>query len=399
MSSAPRQRLPLHVLVVYSAALLQGLAVVAFPASSTVLRAMHNLSDEGYGSLFLPQTILTIVGSLLGGALAQKFGLRALLVASAIASALSQVALLSVVVLSSSLVLPILLIGTGLMGLGFGVAAAPLNTYPGLLFAQQRDSALIALHTALGAGFSLGPILVSSLVAADVWVIFPSLVATSSLLIALLAARVTLPQSLRFEAPADRMPGDRSTLALFAAIAVLYAFAEGTFSNWASIYLHDARGVGESLAALAISGFWAALTLGRLIVATLVTRVGPQRVWISLPLGMAAIFLLLPYVTGAISGLLLFVLAGFACSAFFPLTVAIASKRFPDQGATVASLLTAALMIGVGGGSFALGALRSIASFESIYRLSAAYPLTAIVLGLLFLGEDKRAPVRRIESR
>jgi fucose permease len=382
MSPAPQAPRP-GVAVVYAASLLQGLTVVAFPASSTVLRSMHHLSDEAYGSLFLPQTLFTIVGSLLGGALARKVGLRALLVASACAGLLSQLALLSVVALPSEAVLPALLIGTGLMGLGFGGAAAPLNTYPGLLFPGRGDSALVALHTVLGVGFSLGPILVSALVAVDHWAIFPSVVVVGNALIAIGGSRVSLPVQRQIDQTGPVSMPSWGPLTVLATIAVLYAFAEGTFSNWASIFLHETRSVDESIAALAISGFWAALTLGRLGVAALITRIPPFKVWLTLPLAMIAVFVLLPYVRGAADGVALFCAAGLAASAFFPLTVALANRRYSGHEALVSSVLTAALMVGVGGGSFGLGFLRRELSFEAIYRLSALYPLVAFALGAL----------------
>jgi len=166
---------------------------------------------------------------------------------------------------------------------------------------------------------------------------------------------------------------------------VLYAFAEGTFSNWAAIFLYEARGVPEPTAALAISGFWAGLTGGRLLVAWLVSFVKPEIIWLVLPLLMVSVFLLLPSVSGAASGIAMFTLAGIAASAFFPLTVAIATKCYPGKTALVASLLTAALMTGVGAGSFALGALRASLPFDTLYRVSAIYPAAAGVLGVITL--------------
>src|SRR5512147_96156 len=61
-------------------------------------------------------------------------------------------------------------------------------------------------------------------------------------------------------------------------------------------------------------------------------------------------FLLLPYAMDAVTGIALFALAGFACSAFLPLTISLASQRFPRQIALVSSMLIAALMVGVGMG-------------------------------------------------
>ena len=81
----------------------------------------------------------------------------------------------------------------------------------------------------------------------------------------------------------------------FAAIAVLYAFAEGTFSNWSVIYLHEVKHLPEMTAALALSLFWAAMAGGRLLVSALVARIPAQRVWLSLPLLMISAFLALSY--------------------------------------------------------------------------------------------------------
>lgn len=375
---------------VYGAGFLQGLAVVAFPASATVLRMLHGLRDEAYGSLFLPQTALTIVGSLLGGALAGRVGLRVLLVAATAISGASQLALLSVAFIPSEYALPVLLAATGLVGLGFGLAAAPLNSLPGALFPTRRDTALLALHTAIGAGFTVGPLLVGALVGAGRWAVFPGLVAVGSLSLAAVAMAAELaPPPPTTSRRTGRTPS--ALVGLFALVAVLYAFAEGTFSNWAAVFLHEQRGVSESMATIALAGFWAALTIGRIASAALVARVASEKLWLALPFAMVAAFLLLPLASGAGSGIALFFFAGLACSGFFPLTVAIASKRFAGSEALVSSLLIAALMLGVGGGSFVLGAMRELGSFDFLYRLATGYPIAALLLGTIALALTARS--------
>jgi predicted MFS family arabinose efflux permease len=89
-------------------------------------------------------------------------------------------------------------------------------------------------------------------------------------------------------------------------------------------------------------------------------------------------------------GLGLFALAGLACSAFFPLTITLASQRFPEHVAWVSSMLIAALMVGVGLGSFVIGPLREWLSLESLYRLSAAYPIAVVGLALWLAGSRRR---------
>jgi fucose permease len=173
---------------------------------------------------------------------------------------------------------------------------------------------------------------------------------------------------------------------------VLYAFAEGTFASWASVFLEEDRHVPAELAALALSGFWAAIVAGRLGTAALVPHVGAERIWLALLVAMVIAFLSLPLVAGATSGIGLFVLAGLACSSFFPLTVGLASRSTSDP-ARASSLLVAALMLGVGTSSFALGALRERLSLEAIYRLSTLYPLAALALaGIALRSARERSP-------
>ena len=67
-----------EVRVVYGAALAQGVALVAFPASSAILTSpqYYDLSNTAYGSLFLPQAVAAILAALSGANLIQRYGVR-----------------------------------------------------------------------------------------------------------------------------------------------------------------------------------------------------------------------------------------------------------------------------------------------------------------------------------
>ena len=60
------------ITTVYLAGFLQGLTLVSFPASSTMLIQMHGFSASQYGAIFLPQVALAIVGAVGGGSLAKR---------------------------------------------------------------------------------------------------------------------------------------------------------------------------------------------------------------------------------------------------------------------------------------------------------------------------------------
>ena len=71
----------LPVGIVYAAALVHGLTLVSFPALSVVLTRGYGLTDAQYGAIFLPQVACAVLGALLGGALAQRLGLKRVLAA------------------------------------------------------------------------------------------------------------------------------------------------------------------------------------------------------------------------------------------------------------------------------------------------------------------------------
>jgi fucose permease len=388
------------IATVYLAGFLQGLTLVSFPASSTVLIQMHGFTAAQYGAIFLPQVAMAIVGAVGGGSLAKHIGLKHLLWIALSVNALSQLALAGSVVMNPTLAFIVVLLGTGCLGLGFGLSGAPLNSYPVSFFPKRRDTALVALHTALGIGLASGPLLVGWFVMRGLWVGFPLLLFVTSLLLVLATLTVHLEHDKPGETGQKTQTAQTHPIRLlgfwvFAAIAVLYAFAEGTFSNWSVIYLHEVKQLPEMTAALALSLFWAAMAGGRLLVSAVVARIPAQRVWLLLPLLMISAFLALPYANTALVGVGLFALAGLACSGFFPLTIGLSSARYPNYAAWVSSMMIAALMVGVGLGSFIVGPLREWLALEQLYQLSAVYPLTALVLAVFVLQPRTRplAPV------
>lgn len=367
---------PTSIGAVYGTGLMQGLVIVSFPASGAVLRAMHGLSDAQYGAIFLPQTAMAITGSLLAGGLARRLGLRTLVRLALAAGLLAELLLASTTLLGHGLAYAALLLAIGLAGLGFGLSSAPVNTYPGQLFPARRDPALVVMHTLIGAGFSLGPLLVGA--AGARWVAFPLALAAAALLLAL--GPLPAGQAAGAEARGGPRPVGSPRFWMLVGVAVVYALCEGTFASWVGIFLQEERGVAPAGAALALSTFWGALVLGRLLVSALVLRVPSRVIWAALPALMLVAFLLLPAARGTASGVGLFALAGLACSAFFPLTVGIAAETYREHVAFVGSMLTAALMLGVGAGSFLLGALRDAFGLASLYRASSAYAAVLLIL-------------------
>jgi predicted MFS family arabinose efflux permease len=400
----------LLVVSVYLSGFVQGLVLVSFPASSTVLKGMHGFTDAQYGAIFLPQVALAVVGSVGGGVLARRLGLKALLWLSLLISGASQLLLAATMWLAPSLAFAGILLGTACLGLGFGLSGAPLNSYPPRFFPARRDTAVVALHTALGLGLAAGPLLAGWGIANHTWLAFPvSLLVGSLLLMAMviwlkwpdmdeaLRSGVTAPVATAAGIMEAERPVASASFWIFFLIAILYAFAEGTFYNWAVIYLQESKMLPMEVATLALSVFWAAMVAGRLAVSIAVLRVPAEWIWLLLPVLMICAFLALPYANTPAFGIGLFALGGLACSAFFPLTVGLVSKRFDMHVAWVSSMMIAALMFGNGIGSFVIGLLRSQLPLEQLYRFSSLYPLLVLILAMV-LRRLRRSFRSRIES-
>lgn len=390
IGASPVVRAP--VLAVYGASLLQGLSLVSFPALSGTFKTVLGVSDAQYGAIFLPQVAFAVLGAILGSLLARRFGLRSVLLLALVANALSQAALAG----SATLGYAGLLLGTTFLGAGFGIIAAPLNSYPALLFPSRGDIALVAVHTSMGAGLALGPLLAGELAVHAGWQSFPLVLLLACALLAVWSSALSLPDTVptTAETTAQRSgadkPGRDAGFWLFAFIAVLYAFSEGTFANWAVLYLAETKQLNPMVASSALAVFWAALAGGRLLISALLVRIDAVWFWRALPVAMAAVFLLLPLATTPALGIALFAAAGLACSAFFPLTIGLAGRRFPNDLVWISSVLTAALMVGVGLGSWVVGLLRQMLPLEQLYQFSAVYP-AIIVLSSLFLRKLRNA--------
>jgi MFS family permease len=370
---------------IYASGFVQGIVMVAFAASSTVLREGHGFSDTQYGSIFVPQVAGAALGAVGGGMFVRALGLRRLLAASFLAMALSQAALATSHFFEPAAAFAAVVAGTSLMGLGAGLGAGPLNTHPQTLFPARRYSAVIAMHVAMGLGLALGPLAVGVLAPAGLWLAFPLGLCAACLGLAG-AGRRANPPPPKPAAPSATVAGRPWTAPdfwLFVAAAFLYAVTEAGYSNWAVIYLSEEKGLSLTTASLALTTFWLALSSGRVLVAGLVARLPAEPAFLTLPLLMAGASFLLPTADDPARAIAVFAVAGFGCSAFYPLALGLASRRFPGCVAWVNFAMFASLAAGVGAGSYLLGALRATIGLDGAYRLSALWALLVFALAAL----------------
>ncbi|MGH3016876.1 MAG: MFS transporter [Gaiellaceae bacterium] len=365
--------------VVYAAGVVQGIALVTFPAASTILTdpAEYDLSSTQYGALFLPQVITAITAALLGAGLGGRFGTKRIYLVGLTASLVSMVLLLvsSFLTDDQSLAYGLLLLATASLGAGFGFTVPALNTLTAAFNPTAVNRSILVLNALLGLGTVLAPVFVAIFDGLGFWWGLP--LTSAALLVVLIVVSVGLP--LRTEARRTAAAPARFEIPrrfwVYAAFAVLYGICETVNGNWAQLDMTSELGASTTQAALALTAFWAMVTLGRVVFAA-VQRIAPARLtYHVLPFVLAGAFVLialLPEDEPAL-GILAFGLAGLGCSALLPLTISFGQEELTAFTAAAAGGVIAFYQLGYGIAAFGVGPLLAGGvELQTVYAFAAA---------------------------
>src|SRR5215831_10352048 len=383
--------------LIYAIGLAQGLALVTFPAASSIFTSPRGFGfgASRYGLMFLPQVILAILASSTGPGLARRWTLKRVLqaglAANVLAMSLLAVSRLVIDVPDGAYVL--LLVATGSLGFGFGAVVMATNTFAQKLAPGREDRSVLALNALLGAGTALAPLFVTVFIGAGVWWLMPLLVAAA--LGGLLAASATQPLDVTGDtgadaAPAERLPG---RFWLFAAAVLLYGIAETLNGNWSGPYLTGERGVSAQGASFALTAFWAMVTIGRILFAALSSRKTVRWIYIGLPVVLIVAFQVISHAGSETTGIVAFGLAGLGCSAFFPLCISLSGQTFPRLAAVMSGEIVAFYQAGYGVAAFGVGPLRDFAGFPFSTIYSFGSLVAAAILAVAFIVVTREVKV------
>ena len=342
-----------------------GLFGVAWPSMSRDLGV-----PLGALGLMLPLGVASsMLSSASTGVLLARIGLGRLLATS--------IAVTGVALLTQS-VAPVfwVVVATGvLIAAGNGAIDAGLNANAARRFTARQ---ITWMHAVYGFGAAVGPLLFAGMAGFGLswrWT-FAVVAAVQGLLAVLFAATARTwapaPPSTGGQAvggravdgravdgqavggrAVDGRPGvDRGGFrmpAVFWPGAVLFAVQTGVESAtalWAFVFLTGARGVSLGVAAATVSGYWAALLVGRLVLGPVADRTGARPVLLVGLAGMAggAALLLVPSAGAALAGI---VLIGLSAAPMYPLLMLTTKDRV---GADLADRA-----VGVQGAASALG--------------------------------------------
>jgi MFS family permease len=378
-----------EILTVYAAGVAQGIGLVTFPAASAVFTdpQAYGLSSTEYGGMFLPQAILAIVASLAGAGLRNRLGTKRIFLLGLVANLLAMTLLVAsrFAMADHPVAYGILLAATSCMGIGFGLTVPALNTFAAAFFPQKVDTAVLALNALLGLGTALAPVFVAVFVGLGCWWGLPILV--GALILGLLlfsfgqplnegGAKAVQKRQVRFPA----------RFWSFAAFALLYGICETMNGNWAALYMTRHFGANASLAALALTVFWATVTGGRVLFAAIEKWFPERMVCRILPLVVSGAFLVAALVpkNNPLLGLFGFGLAGLGCSALLPLAISFGQKELTTITASVAGGLIAFYQIGYGLAAFGVGPLQSGAGLDLRVIYAGTAVVAAVMAGLSF---------------
>ena len=392
--------------LVYAAGLVQGVALVTFPAASSIFTSPshYGLSTTQYGSMFLPQVVTAITASLFGSRLARRYGLKRVFVAGLLADLVSMGLLVTSQFFTGTQALAygLLLVATAALGVGFGLVVPALNTFTAAFHPGGVDKAVLTLNALLGLGTALAPVFVALFVGVGAWWGLP--IMTGALLVGLLAVGLRLP--LAPAGTAAAAPGTTREAIhlpqrfwLFAGFAVLYGICETMNGNWSeSLMAH--LGASTTSAAFALTTFWVMVTLGRVLFAAVQAAFPTTRTYHLLPFVLVGTFVLLALLPRGSTawGIVGFGAAGLGCSALLPLTISFSEEQLVAMSSLVAGAIIAFYQLGYGFAAFGAGPLQAAGvSLSTIFGFTAVLALA--MGGLSFVLARRHHRVSHLHPR
>lgn len=244
--------------------------------------------------------------------------------------------------------LPLMLLCALVAGLGHGAIDVSTNVLVAEVFAARSAAALNLLNVFFGLGAVAGPALASLTLL--VWgSALPALWAAAGLML-LLAPLIPwladVPRAAAVAGAARRTthasPLRSPLLWALGVLVLIYVGIESGVSGWTTIYLTRTTALDVATAALVTSGFWLALTGGRLVGAIIGARMTPNTLLLIMLVGGLAGGVLLAASTGHTSLTIAAVLLlGFCLGPIFPTALAITTASFRQAPGTAASVVVA----------------------------------------------------------
>ena len=373
------------IISIYFSGFLVGIILVLYPAAGSLFTSpdFHDISSAQFGSIFIPQIILAIITSLLAPKLSDRWNMKSVMILGLISLLLSALILAATqLFLDGNFDYILLLIGTAFLGAGFGFTITALNPFAFNLFPGKETSAVTAMHILLGAGTASAALFLNYFVGLSIWYMAPLII--SGVVLFMLLFTFPLPLSLP---PKEKEESDQKGIPIqiwmFAFAVFLYGACEATFGNWGALFLEKSGGLSASDAALGLSLFWGFIAIGRILFTFYALRFTPKWVYIIAPFIVVFVFYLLPSANSKNLLLTCMVIGGLGMSVLFPVSISMATERYPKYAALISGLLVAAIQLGTGFSSNIIGLLNESMPLGKLFQYSAIYALLFSIMAIL----------------
>lgn len=295
------------------------------------------------GSVFTALFSGGLVAQLVAGPLNDRLGQRLLLLGGTLLFGLG------ILGMTASRTLPLALGCAAVAGLGHGTLVVTGHVFVARLFPARTATVLNLLDLFFSIGAVAGPALAGfalqrwGTALAALWVGAALLLGHALLIPFLAAPRAAAEAPQAGAGRVYRAP----ILWLLGVLLFVYVGLENGMAGWTPTHLERATGLAAARAALATSGFWLALTGGRLLGVALGTRLAPASL-LSISLGGAVLGgALLVSSSSVVPVVAAVLILGFCLGPVFPTTLAIVTSTFPRASGTATSIVVA---VGMGGG-------------------------------------------------
>ena len=360
---------------------------VAWPS----VRHTFGLSLDRLGLLLFVTTAGYLTSSFFSGWIVRRAGVGGLLVGSSVLVVVSAVGYAlapwwGIVLLAS---LP--------AGLGAGAIDAGINGYAAARFPPGR---VAWLHASWGVGATLGPLLMTGVLALGLswrwgyWVLAVVLAALG------LAFHLTRAQWAAGDRGGESTAGGPSIgeslpVPLVRANAALFFVCtgvEGIAGQWAYSLFTEGRGFSPEWAGVSVGAYWGGLTLGRLVSGALAHRIAPAVLLRGAVALVPGIALLIASTRSPLLGFVSLALLGFAGGPVFPLLIAGTPRRVGEvHSRNAVGFQVAAAGLGSAALPAAAGVLARAYGIEAISLFLVATALLALALHEAVLTRERSA--------
>lgn len=338
-----------HRKLVFGAAclgmLVFGIVLTSLGALLPSLIEQFGIDRSEAGSLLMLMSIGVLLGSLVFGPIADRYGYKGLLLFSL---ALVLAGLEGIAFASSLAWLRVAIVLVGFAG---GIVNGGANALVADISEGGRTAGLSLLGIFFGVGavgvpFSLGLLLDSFSYGTLVAVVGLSVLIPLAFVAALRFPRAKQGQGMPMR-QGLRLTGDRILL-LMGLVLFLQSGLEVTVGGWTATYYQERMGLDGTVALAFLSLFWLGMMLSRLALGTLFSRT-PGRITLPLSIGVAMLgsALMLSAPSLALAGLGTW-LTGAGLGAGYPVMLGMVGERYADFSGTAFSIV---FVIALTGGS------------------------------------------------